>query len=629
MDSKDDLVPTATPRGRVHVEAPPDDTPQVGEWYWVEDFQNDWLGCVTHVGSNYAELRGIRDGDYIHEISERVHFDHFPDQCRRELSPKQVLASKIAGCRQRMRDVMDEVKQLTQSLGLSRNSLGQSSQAMVVASAGPVEQYEQSLELAKETTLPELRERIHAVKLYAGLNEGVVQISDGSPASLDQPIHLMQRRHYMDEECLAQYEAGGMEFKDIGAFDSWIARPANRDRLLPHPRCVVSFQVRRHQKERTAYSIGDCIRFFYAAQDHKFTYLYIRNGDRLYRLDTEIAFGEKLFPDLDNQPMTQRMWAKMSGNNRVEALIRHDDYQQMQRERKEAKEKLKHTPKIQYPGTWDTSKMLSKYSQEEYETRYQAWQAKYAAAQERDNERRSLERLHDDLDQYVPFDPSTVSYDDISKYVASQMAQHNRVVLVLQGLLDRSDVFHPHPPWQVSTPEGFQGAFRLVLDTDRALVGGAEPDFEAYRANLNRLIRRGSWVTGQQKPWLRHEAEKEIERRDNQYSYHKNRDYQYNLTEYQPEGNPGPGRLAQVVSVTKDLSRATFRWERKRLRRQAYSEPLLPASFTADTKDLLCLDGYKRGDFKIFFADPRTRANYLEWAPLLLAAEDHVAKKAE
>jgi hypothetical protein len=33
--------------------------------------------------------------------------------------------------------------------------------------------------------------------------------------------------------------------------------------------------------------------------------------------------------------------------------------------------------------------------------------------------------------------------------------------------------------------------------------------------------------------------------------------------------------------------------------------------------------GHKLGDFKQFYADPRTREQYLQWAPMLLSAEDY------
>lgn len=42
---------------------------------------------------------------------------------------------------------------------------------------------------------------------------------------------------------------------------------------------------------------------------------------------------------------------------------------------------------------------------------------------------------------------------------------------------------------------------------------------------------------------------------------------------------------------------------------------------------LTCVDAYTPGDFRMFFEDPRTRADYLRWAPILLACEDwHYAR---
>jgi hypothetical protein len=42
---------------------------------------------------------------------------------------------------------------------------------------------------------------------------------------------------------------------------------------------------------------------------------------------------------------------------------------------------------------------------------------------------------------------------------------------------------------------------------------------------------------------------------------------------------------------------------------------------------LLNVDAYTPGDYHQFFDDPRTRALYLKWAPLLLTAEDYHAGK--
>jgi hypothetical protein len=43
--------------------------------------------------------------------------------------------------------------------------------------------------------------------------------------------------------------------------------------------------------------------------------------------------------------------------------------------------------------------------------------------------------------------------------------------------------------------------------------------------------------------------------------------------------------------------------------------------------ELFNVDAYQPGDFKQFFADPRTRGQYLVWAPMLIAAEEYQAAR--
>lgn len=44
--------------------------------------------------------------------------------------------------------------------------------------------------------------------------------------------------------------------------------------------------------------------------------------------------------------------------------------------------------------------------------------------------------------------------------------------------------------------------------------------------------------------------------------------------------------------------------------------------FVCPQAELLNVDAYATGDYKQFYADPRTRMDYVVWAPLLLIAED-------
>src|SRR5262249_1947738 len=60
----------------------------------------------------------------------------------------------------------------------------------------------------------------------------------------------------------------------------------------------------------------------------------------------------------------------------------------------------------------------------------------------------------DDHDRYIKLTPETVFYDDAMNKIRDEVKKHNQIATVLQGLLDRSLAFQPHPPWQIWTPEG-------------------------------------------------------------------------------------------------------------------------------------------------------------------------------
>ena len=61
---------------------------------------------------------------------------------------------------------------------------------------------------------------------------------------------------------------------------------------------------------------------------------------------------------------------------------------------------------------------------------------------------------------------------------------------------------------------------------------------------------------------------------------------------------------------------------RRRLTGGYYSDDDIQAKITVPLEKLFNVSAYVPGDFKMFFNDPRTRRNYLKWAPLLIAAEE-------
>lgn len=563
----------------VSKEAREPDTLTLGTWYHVKEW--DWavdgsqsvkkqvtrFRCLTDVGSNYAELTTPGGSDL------RIHFDSFDKRCTIEPDADSVIKRKIEHWRKESLRLMDKVRDEAARLSLAPVGLNQGSEteALALHTGQPIKDYAKALVKAKDKTLPELfkeieeaneemaywmksqlvplkamvgqlepvmeaiKGRIFNVELYAGLVESVEQIADGRPADLIEPVRIFQRRAYMDEECLAQYQTGGMEFENIGEFDEWVARIENRDRLLPFQRCIVAFQVRRTEKDRSDVNLGPYVKFHLKEAD-KATFLYIRNGDQLFRLQTGIEFGEQLFPDIAAADLqTGKVYAERFGGSVQSIWTEHQREgmrEQQQRDIAEAERALAAAKASKDPD--ETAK------QRKGRLDHLQWLVD-RAKQEKDWER------------WECWTRESVYYDDITRFVQQEIERHNRLVLVLQGLFDRSPVMHPHPPsWKLWTPEGFAAALRLVYDDSRALTPGEAPDFEAYRSRLNASLRTGSVTVGQEDVWMEHEAVKENDRQRRAYAR-----YPSDYKRYKPYGDPGPGTVQRCVRYINGSKKAS------------------------------------------------------------------------
>jgi hypothetical protein len=617
-----------------------DGLPGLGDWFWVRDTwgaeKRRWLGCVVKTGSNYVGIESPRNDGSYHTI--RVHIDNI-DKLEPEPNADAYIASQIAAYQGEIRTLMQEVKDTYAQLGVTNPAITdqqQTSTALATLNKQvDVKQYEVALVTAKDVTLPALfdrikkantnlaawmtaptlplmasvgplkdqisgiNDRIFNISLYAGLTEQTVLLTpDAAPAAPDAKLHVMQLRRYMDEECLLEYEAGGMEFKNIRDFDAWLIRPENRDRLLPFPRTLVAFRVRREAKERD--SEGNISTLFIniqIEQADKLTFLYIRNGDQVWRMSCAMDFGELIVPEegefSPGEPMMMKRWA-----DRVDGFMSRTRYEHLKAE----------------------------YTEKEAKRRQ--W-----------NEEHKGDAIHNpfgflstdlyadgrrfDPDEWSPFDPTNVLYDDAMKVIADQIKEYNRIAVIIQGLFDRSEALHPHPPVRTWTAEGFDAAITLIRDGNYVLYEGEKPDFEAYRARLNRSILVGSIVAGADDYWALAEGVKETRRMDNSWRESR-RDWR--PTRFRPYGNPGPGKLAIVAAWNPRAKVATFNWRRTSTSGRRYGESY-PVSIKIKSDHLLNVSAYRPGDFKQFFRDPRTRREYLKWAPLLLAAEDYHAGK--
>lgn len=674
VDTPAEIVPVVEPAGTRAEQMPPREDPSApkpGRWFWVIEEQDDgpreykmeiiggddlelddvseedeepepedpnpaalstktepsrWFGCVTHIGSNYVELKGPF-GKTI-----RVHEDEFDRTCLFEPDPDRVIQENAAKQQVEIRELMAKVTEITARLAITNGPAlpaGSEAGALAVYSGKTMDGYKSALVLAKEKTLPALfseiknanarlgrwlsapiipmqaeaeamepaiekiKDRIFSVELYAGLVEQVEQIVDGEPAGATEKVHLFQRRHYMDEECLAHYECGGMDFKNLGEFNRWLAKPVNLNRILPFDRCIAAFQVRRNRKHREMVNLSDYFKIRDEEKLDELTFLYIRNGEQLFVLRTKIEFGRKLFPDIGKQKLDGKLYAKVYSDGDVSDVITENEWLGMRedeaRQERQMKEMRAHV------------KTLKGEEKRQYEWKIPSY-------------------VDHKSKNYEPFNRENVYYDDILKWIQDEMAKHNRLVLVLQGLLDRSPVLHPHPQWKLWTAGGFTQALELVYDDSRALVAGELPSFKTFRDRLNAQLKPGDITVGQEDAWEIYEAAKESERRDRSWRYSREH---YRPSRVRPPGNPGPGLLAKVVRVSHKTGTVTYQWTRERQGSGDGGE--IGVTWTTKMKNVFNVSAYRTGDFLQFFNDPRTRADYLQWAPFLLEAEEYYA----
>jgi hypothetical protein len=230
---------------------------------------------------------------------------------------------------------------------------------------------------------------------------------------------------------------------------------------------------------------------------------------------------------------------------------------------------------------------------------------------------------HCEADEYELLTPENLYYDDAMRRVRAATLEHNWIAVIVQGLLDRSTCLHPHPPWRIWTPEGFATGIELVYDVSRALTPGEAPDFEEYRRQLNRGLKTGCHTIGQYAAW----------------NEHMERLYGDKAWRYEGRHGRGPDKIHRVHRMKRDRS-CEFRWMRDRTKakwirhptKPGYSQAVYPeieVKWLCPAERLTCVDAYTPGDFHMFYDDPRGRADYLQWAPILLACEDwhHAQRK--
>jgi hypothetical protein len=154
-----------------------------------------------------------------------------------------------------------------------------------------------------DNVIGKIKKVIRSIELYLGIEEDLVQIQDGEPCISDCPITIRQHELYMDIEAADPWnsEKGGITGDDIEPFLNWLVKfdeficEYNYKTILPE-RGICVFRIRQYKREN--YTKDPLYAHLERMKDRN-TVLIIRNGERLYCIQTDLNFDKKLFPDKD------------------------------------------------------------------------------------------------------------------------------------------------------------------------------------------------------------------------------------------------------------------------------------------------------------------------------------------
>lgn len=220
--------------------------------------------------------------------------------------------------------------------------------------------------------------------------------------------------------------------------------------------------------------------------------------------------------------------------------------------------------------------------------------------------------------------PDDLNYDDHVETRMNKIYEYNRVMFLIQGLLDRSKCFSPHPPINLADGDHVDRYFKAVYDEELGLPSSNPPNWEEYRDRLNKTIKVGDWV------WCN-----QIEERIIVWN-------RFGKWE-KPHPSETRPRICQVAAVMKDGKHIKFRWSlgekikdewvidksrpvegKPGYYRMKKIEHNLGERFAwqkVELENCFAVEAYKLGDFKTFLCDAYLKGEYLQWAPQLLASE--------
>jgi hypothetical protein len=214
----------------------------------------------------------------------------------------------------------------------------------------------------------------------------------------------------------------------------------------------------------------------------------------------------------------------------------------------------------------------------------------------------------------IPITPGSHAWLKAEESADERRRHYMRVALILQGLIDRTTVFHPLPPEGLSfgDPETYKrDAIKFIYDAEGLLTTGRE-EFREWQRRLNAQLRPGMRFIGA------------FNTDDFQ---HDRYEYNHRHTRISPPGAPFPGSDVLHTIERRDGDKLIFLYERddKIYHRDYWREPSTPqkrASCWIEPHDrfVIPFDLITEEEIETYLAARGDRSDYVAMFPVLKLA---------
>jgi hypothetical protein len=567
------------------------DDVHIGDWFWVTgrwnwDVKEDTeeLLCVTNIGSNYVGFE-CAYGSFTRSC--RVHFDNFYEECRPEPHWKDIVHKRIQDLQQQIQDHIQSLIQQSESAGYTQKQIqdGEASMLPTVCHAD-LSQYKHNL-LALQENAPKIEKSVK---------------------ELSEAIACQHRNLFLPD--LARLNQLKDKISDIDERIFFVELYAGvREQVV---------QLREGKPAPDTDKI--CIRQQLLFMDEETLFDYDKGGiecESIGEFDEWVARPENV--------------SRIMPESRCIVAF------QVRRHRKDYGDSLhwyikackEWNDKNTYLLLRNGENIYRIISEADFSPRLFPMQNEIGEAQFKDVKTdyrwNNKSKTHDRIETVEHITPESTKFDDHFDKMMQLLRHYQRIVFVVQGLLDRSIVFHPHPKINLYKQSDFDNYITLIRDEENC-IPNSTMTLEEYQKQLNSCLKKGNFVAVANQyrhgEWSKYGNDVYVNFNGKGHTVKRPR-----LRSWKAVSMPS---VVEVDRVAKDRSYVIVSWPQEyEVWHRWHGESTLKyrSREKVPTTFVLNASAYTPGDFRMFLCDHALKGQYLSWASLLLPCEEWYTEK--